>query len=346
MTKLPATHGLLNRLPSLITLALAVLTSVVNAAALKEFSAGTPILAEEMNDNFRLLMEGISENARNIGKDYVTINCDEQPFTGIPGRRPATVVISGTCSADSLVLFEPGDFEIYGNPDDGIDILELNWLYAARGTRLRLHNIELRTQRVTAHNNSTLAWDIECTGCIARWGVGVGGIDWEGGSVSLNEVTLYPLDTEFSSFNIEGATAQLRGVGSEGVGFSFRGSSINIEPSGLPFNGRIDVRGSTISLVCGGAEYCDGMAAEIWGSSAWIEGTPKQQLLLVSSSARVQMDGGSARALDVIGEFTNTQSSETASVSTENSRIRNEGGGINFSNEGSGGSLVNGVPIQ
>ena len=88
------------------------------------------------------------------------------------------------------------------------------------------------------------------------------------------------------------------------------------------------------------------MAAEIWGSSAWIEGTPKQRLLLVSSSARVQMDGGSARALDVIGEFTNIDSTQTANVSTENSRIRNEGGGINFSNEGSGGSLVNGVPIQ
>lgn len=52
MSKLSAIQESQSRLRCSIILVVVFLPGILNAAALKEFSAGTPILAEEMNETF------------------------------------------------------------------------------------------------------------------------------------------------------------------------------------------------------------------------------------------------------------------------------------------------------
>ena len=325
----------------------------VSAAEIKSFSVGELIRADEINSNFAELEQRISA-AQPGASAQVVLDCSNPggPLPVIPAQRPLTIQVVGECTYDELYLSGPGDVLIMGEPGDGGDFLTLNGLYATRGTHLHLFNLELRTGHFEAISGSSLSWDIECSGCVATWGMGAQGAVIAGGELNLAGVTLYPwqVPSDFGGtlgIRARGANVNLKDLNSQGVGLAAYGSNIHIEGRSGAFNGPMDVKGSAFFLACYQQSYCDPLALEVWASSAWIEGTPGARLLLVSSTAKLNLRGGSLRAIDVIGEFSNEEGGfGDVSASLENSRIRSEGGGINFSNEGSGGSLVNGVPIQ
>ena len=88
------------RIPTLIFASTMIVFAsfAAKAAELHEFVAGTPILAEEINDNFRLLQSA----------DGIRVNCDSgdslvgRAFPSTPGLM--RMVVSGSCSEGTLAL--------------------------------------------------------------------------------------------------------------------------------------------------------------------------------------------------------------------------------------------------
>ena len=88
------------RIPTLILASTMIVFAslAARAAELHEFVAGTPILAEEINDNFRLLQSA----------DGIRVNCDSgdslvaRAFPSTPGLM--RMVVSGSCSEGTLAL--------------------------------------------------------------------------------------------------------------------------------------------------------------------------------------------------------------------------------------------------